>query len=156
MTEEQAESRFWELCEKIDKEDTIESSVPDLEPSLSQLLDFIKSQPCHTEMFSRCFRQLGIGQKTYTSWIILFCMRDLRYPEVQFAVNENFARLGGPSKAPRWMNFVSAINWVYDESPWEDALFFKYYWQREHPNNLGLAQNNSNSWSDVVRPIAVD
>lgn len=134
MTEEQAESRFWELCEKIDEEDTVESSVPDLEPSLLQLLDFIKSQPSHTGMFTRCFRQLGTGQKTYSSWIILFCMRDLRYPEVQLAVNENFARLGGASKAARWMNFVSAINWVYDDSPWEDALFFNYYWQREHPN----------------------
>ncbi|WP_353404598.1 hypothetical protein [Duganella hordei] len=46
VTEQQAESRFWELWEKIEREDTVESSVPDLELSLLELLAFMKSQLC--------------------------------------------------------------------------------------------------------------
>ena len=134
MTETQVEARFWELCERINREDTVESSVPDLEPSLLELLTFIQSEPQHEKLFIQSFCQMGTGQKVFTDWIILFCMRELRYPEVQYAVNENFNKRGGPSKAPRLMNFVSDINCVFDDSPWEDALFFKYYWQKEHPD----------------------
>lgn len=134
VTEIQVEARFWELCERIDREDTVESSVPDLEPSLLELLTFIKSEPQHEKLFIRCFCQIGTGQRISTSWIILFCMRELRYAEVQNAVNADFEQRGGPSKVPRLMNYVSDINWVFDDSPWEDALFFKYYWQKEHPH----------------------
>jgi hypothetical protein len=134
VTEIQAEVRFWELCSTIDREDTIESSVPDLEPSLLELLTFIKSEPEHENLFIKCFCQVGTGQKRFSDWIILFCMRELRYAEVQQAVNEDFIKRGGPSGAARRMNFVSDINWVFDDSPWDHALFFKFFWQREHPH----------------------
>ena len=147
-TDTDAESEFWRLCDIVNQADTIEAGAPDLEPHLLEILCFVKKHPQHKELFVRCFIELATGPRNWTEWIILFCMRELRYVEVQRAINEKFQMLGGPNtgRGANLMNFVSHVNWVYDDAPWEDAVFFKYYWEKEHPNEpWPITDGNANA-----------
>lgn len=94
---------------------------------------FIKANPSQRDMLARCFVSLVDGSRSGdTSWIVRFCMRDLRWPEVREAANRRFSLARG-AEVPRLMNWLSDINWVYDDAPWEDADFFQYFWNKEHP-----------------------
>jgi hypothetical protein len=132
MTEIEFEQEFWRLCQVVDEADTPESSVPDLEPHLLAILNVAKENLDRRELLVRCFVALVDGSRVLSNWIVLFCMRDLRWPEVRDAANLRFERAGG-AQAPRLMNWISHINWAYDDAPWEDGDFFLYFWQREHP-----------------------
>ena len=133
MSPDDAEVQFWHHAMSVTALDNNDANVPDLEPELFSLLQFIKHQPQHTNLFKRLFIEAGTDIKPQSQWVILYCMRDLKYPEVQTAVNEWFTAQGGKHLAPRLMGYISSLNWVYEESPWEDADFFKYHWEREHP-----------------------
>ena len=132
MTEIELEQEFWRLCQVVDEADTPESSVPDLEPHLLAILNLAKENLDQRGLLVRCFVSLVDGSRVLSNWIVLFCMRELRWPEVRDAANLRFERAGGV-RAPRLMNWISHINWVYDDAPWEDADFFQYFWQQEHP-----------------------
>jgi hypothetical protein len=99
-------------------------------------LDFVKRHQEHQMVFVDSFCKLVNGEKSCSDWIILFCMRELRYVEVLNTLNHHFDLLGGTNTGAgaRLMNFVSDVNWVYDGAPWEHAVFFKYYWEKEHPD----------------------
>ncbi|TVV45495.1 hypothetical protein [Thalassolituus sp. C2-1] len=126
--------QFWALCDRVQIEDDKDYGItPEFGELLFEILDFVMSNPESEEIFKECFVELGLHPERYTEWILLYCMRDLRYPEVQMAINKNFDDLGGVNGAPRLMNFVSHVNWAYDNTPWEDADFFKYHWEKEHP-----------------------
>lgn len=139
------EEEFWALCdlaqEEEDKDFGITSRFGEL---LFDILQFVLSNRESESIFKKCFIHLGVNPEKYTEWILLYCMRELRYIEVQKAVNENFESLGGVDGAPGLMNFVSHVNWAYDDSPWEDADFFKYHWEKEHPEEpWPLEQKNA-------------
>ncbi|OAK60174.1 hypothetical protein A3K87_23920 [Variovorax paradoxus] len=132
MNKSEIEREFWRLCQIVDSADTVEAGVPDLEPHLLDILNFVNANLDQREVFVRCFCALVDGSRTYTDWIVLFCMRELRWQEVRDAANLRFELAGG-TNAPRLMNWISHINWAYDDAPWEDAAFFLYFWQKEHP-----------------------
>ncbi len=134
MTPAEIEREFWRLCAVVDDLDRSHTcDVPGLEPHLLAILSFVKAHPEHEAVFVDLFCQIGARKDHLSPWILHFCMRELRYPQVQDAVNEHFGKLGGVNGAPRLMNFVSDVNWVYSDAPWEDAMFFEYYWNKEHP-----------------------
>lgn len=127
------EREFLRLCEVVSSQDTPESGVPELEPNLLRLLDFVNANLGEREILVRCFVALVDGsQPNQTSWIVRFCMRELRWPEVREAANRRFSLARG-AEVPRLMNWLSDINWVYDDAPWEDGDFFRYFWNKEHP-----------------------
>ena len=128
-------SKFWTLCDRVDAADTAESSVPNLEPFLLELLAFIKAHPDHRQLFRRQFESLVDGSSSKSRWIVLFCMRELRWPEIQEAANRRFVNAGG-ERAPRLMNWISDINWAYADEPCDKADFFRYCWEKEHPGRL--------------------
>lgn len=132
MNATEIEREFWRLCQIVDAADTVESSVPDLEGHLLDILSFVKANLDQREVLVRCFCALVDGSRSYTRWIVLFCMRELRWSEVCEAANQRF-QLAGGVKAPRLMGWISDINWVYDDAPWESADYFLYFWQKEHP-----------------------
>ena len=132
MTEIELEQEFWRLCRVVDEADTPESSVPDLEPHLLAILNLAKENLDRRALLVRCFVSLVDGSRVLSNWIVLFCMRELRWIEVRDAANLRFERAGGV-RAPRLMNWISHINWAYDDAAWEDADFFQYFWQQEHP-----------------------
>ena len=132
MNEPDIEQVFWQLCRVADEADTLDASVPDLEPHLLAILHLVKRHPGHRDLFVRCFVSLVDGSRSCTNWIPLFCMRELRWPEVRDAANLRLELAGG-ARAPRLMNWISHINWAYDDAPWEDAAFFRYFWEREFP-----------------------
>lgn len=134
MNKQTIEETFWKMCEETDDFERENLDTPLLEPYLLNILNFVKNNPEHEALFKEFFVQIGNRKKPHIAEILLYCMRELRYPEVKEAVNRHFKELGGPSKVPRLIGFVSDINWVYEEEPWEDAIFFKYHWEREHPN----------------------
>ena len=128
------DNQFWELCDLAQKEDEKEIGItPRFGDLLLDILCFVKSHPESRDVFIKNFIYLGLNSDKYTEWILLFCMRDLRYPEVRDAINEKFHDLGGCEGAPRLMNFVSDVNNAYDELIWEDADIFEYHWAKEHP-----------------------
>lgn len=133
MSPHAAEARFWSYAKAITKLDDGGADTPALEPELLQLLQFIKAEPTHQDLFKRLFIASATDKEHKSEWIVLYCMRDLRYPEVRDAINEWFESKGGTQGAPRLMNFVSDVNHAYEDSPWEHADFFKYHWVREHP-----------------------
>lgn len=146
MTPASLEAEFFTLCQIADELDSPEADVPDLEPALLKILELVKAHPEQRDLFARCFVRLVDGSVHVTDWIVLFCMRELRYPEVQDALNDRFHALGGPRGAPRMMSFVSDVNWVYDDTPWSHADFFRYHWEREHPTEpWPLAERNTTS-----------
>jgi hypothetical protein len=126
------EREFWKLCQFADAADTVDRGGPDVEPFLIDILEFAKAHLDQRDTLVRCFSGLVDGSRNYSQWIVLFCMRELRWPEVQEAANRRFELAGG-ERAPRLMNWISDVNWVYDDSPWEDAVFFRYFWDKEHP-----------------------
>jgi hypothetical protein len=132
MTEIELEQEFWRLCQVVDEADTPESGVPDLEPGLLAILNLAKGSADRRELLARCFVSLVDGSRVMSEWIVLFCMRELRWTEVCDAANARFERAGGV-RAPRLMNWVSRINWAFDDAPWEHSGFFLYFWQKEHP-----------------------
>lgn len=132
MTEIEVKQEFWLRCQVVNEADTPESSVPDLEPHLLAVLNLVKENPDRRELLVRCFESLVDGSRVLSDWIVLFCMRELRWPEVRYAANQRFERAGGV-RAPRLMNWISHINWAYDDAPWEHADFFLYFWRKERP-----------------------
>ena len=148
MNEQTVEETFWKMCEEATNFeaknfDSANADVRLVEPYLLRILNFVKENPQYEELFKQCFIQMGTGKKRYVDLILLYCMRELQYPEVQKAVNEHFRNLGGPSKAPRLMNYVSDVNIVYEKAPWEDAIFFQYHWEREYPEEPWPGSNDS-------------
>jgi len=133
MDAHEVEAQFWRLCDAATQFDAENLDLPQLEPYLRPILELVKGNPEHECLFKKSFIELSTGTKPHTDWILLYCMRELRYVEVQATVNAWFDSLGGPAGAPRLMNFVSDVNWVFDSAPWEYAVFFRYYWEREHP-----------------------
>lgn len=133
MDTHEVEAQFWRLCDAATQFDEESLALSQLEPYLRPILEFVKSNSEHERLFKKSFIELATGTKRHTYWILLYCMRELRYPEVQAAVNAWSDSLGGAAGAPRLMNYVSDVNWVFDSAPWEHADFFKYHWEREHP-----------------------
>ncbi|MEW8661601.1 MAG: hypothetical protein AB2557_04045 [Candidatus Thiodiazotropha sp.] len=135
MKKEQIEAKFWELCKIANDEDRKNQGMTrEFEGTLLDVLNLVKHNPEHEDVLKQCFIESWINEnKKATHWIVLFCMRELRYPEVQEAINLNFVERGGPEGAPREMNFISDLNYVYKDSPWEDIDLFKYHWEREYP-----------------------
>lgn len=133
MDESAVETKFWDLCERAHRFDEENLDLPQLEPYLQDVLNFVKENQASEKLFKKWFVEMAEEKRRFSNWILLYCMRELRYPEVQYAVNKRFNDLGGPTSVPRLMNYVSAVNWGYDDAPWEDAIFFRYFWQREHP-----------------------
>jgi len=133
MSPQEAEVTFWRHANAVTELDDGGADTPDLEPELLQLLQFVKAEREHQDLFKRLFITAATGEVQISSWIVLYCMRDLQYVEVQTAINNWFESKGGTRGAPRLMRFVSDVNWVYDHSLWEHADFFKYHWKREHP-----------------------
>lgn len=132
MNASEIEQEFFELCRRADSADTLEAGVPDLEPYLLAILHFVKANMDQRERLVRCFTALVDGSRTDTRWIVLFCMRELRWPEIQLAANRRFELAGGV-QAPSLMNWIGDINWAYDDAPWDHADFFLYFWKMEHP-----------------------
>lgn len=73
MNSHEIEHEFWILCAKADAEDTVESSVPDLEPYLLRILEFTKAHLADRGTLVSCFTQLVDGTRSLSDWIVLFC-----------------------------------------------------------------------------------
>ncbi|WP_155250573.1 hypothetical protein [Pseudomonas asplenii] len=108
------------------------ADVTALEPELFKLLHLVKNNEEHTELFKNLFIEVGTTVK-HSAWVIIYCMRDLKWPEVQAAVNDWFTEQGGRDRAPRLMGYISDLNRAYADTSWKDADFFFYHWNREHP-----------------------
>ncbi|BBP82703.1 hypothetical protein PHLH8_23450 [Pseudomonas sp. Pc102] len=132
MTAEEAQALFWRYADSVTALYENDADVPELEPDLLKLLQLVKEHVEHTVLFKQLFIELGTST-THCSWVLLYCMRDLRWVEVKDAINGWFHAQGGRNSVPRRMNYVSDVNWVYHDSPWGKADFFLYYWEREHP-----------------------
>jgi hypothetical protein len=146
MDKTNLEEKFWNLCKVADEEDAKNLGMTsEFESTLLNILDFVKANINEKELFKNCFVQSWTSEDHKTThWVVLFCMRELRWPEVQNEINDFFVLRGGIEGAPRLMNFISDLNLVYDDTPWEDADFFNYHWEREHPGKpWPLEANNA-------------
>ncbi|BCD88140.1 hypothetical protein PSm6_45470 [Pseudomonas solani] len=132
MTAKEAQALFWRYADSVTALYENDADIPELEPDLLKLLQLVKGHVEHTVLFKQLFIEIGTST-THCSWVLLYCMRDLRWVEVKDAINDWFQAQGGRYSVPRLMNYVSDVNWVYHDSPWDSADFFLYHWEREHP-----------------------
>jgi hypothetical protein len=124
------EQAFWDLCERIDRADRANDSVPTLEPALLDLLRLVQSHPSHRDVFVELFGRIATGDRDVSEWIVLFCMRELKWPEVLAALHNRYEASGRP---PSLWSRVRHLDAVYADASWEDAVFFEHLWKKEHP-----------------------
>ena len=69
----------------------------DAEPALSRIFDVIQENTSEREAFARIFGEMLDGERDSPEWLIAYCMRTLRWPEVSQAA-EVVRASGDPAK----------------------------------------------------------
>jgi len=117
---------FWRLVAAATRADDELLDTRLIEPFLLRVLKFIESRPSERSKFVGCFLDLATARKHSTPYLVPFCMRTLRYPEVLAAVEAALAagvrRFHDPRKWP----------WLYDvqdayRETWDDSALFPFY-----------------------------
>lgn len=74
---------FWRLCRQVVVILNDSGDYKKTEPLLLTILDLVKQHPDERDFFSSAFKEMLRNPRTWTTLIVQFCMRELRYPEVQ-------------------------------------------------------------------------
>ena len=95
------EAQFWELVAAAKNAEDQESAFwandppdvvdpPDLlTQALAAVVRFVERHPDHRDTFVRCFIELALWQQPAPWDLVPFCMRQLRFPEVQAAIHSD-------------------------------------------------------------------
>ena len=116
---------FFGLCEEVSSVFGRGCGLNIIEPYLLKILEFSKKHPEGRIELVKCFNRIIEDRSAGPLEIVIFCMRELRWPEVE---KEAIDRLTSCDdlRVQSAMNNVLA---VYDEE-WEDADFYEYYQQK--------------------------
>lgn len=114
--------QFWELC--ADSKHVCESTFDSLEQESTYraLLDFVRSHPEDRHLFVYCFIHLLHWPNLGPFNLIEYCMRELRWPEVQ-------DHLLGIAKVTPELNCLYIVNRILAAfiDPWVNAdIYVKY------------------------------
>lgn len=126
---DEPEQRHVNSQDAIDEIDTIvgkltlgdsPDNASDDEPQLLRILALV-SDPQNRDASVRIFRQMLLGLRPTHEWLIPFCMRTLRWPEIADAARELTGAEG--SVMPRLARDTLD---AYDEQ-WDGDLIFPHY-----------------------------
>jgi len=121
------EARFWELCDKAARLEDLHGDCRAFERPMIEIIELVDAHPAHREMFVRCFEQVVLWQR-HAPWSLApFCMRRLRFPEIQELVHRDAKEHEGTAYYARHMNYWSDIMHAFDDVVWEDAVMWPYY-----------------------------
>ncbi len=113
--------RFRELVEDIQCAWPDCPSTTDTEPYLLKVLELVKSAPELQVEFTRYFVEY-LDRAKYDYDLLVFCMRELQWPEVREAVKIKF----DSSTDWRTKMLLRGVLEVYEDD-WEDADLWNYY-----------------------------
>ena len=119
--------QFIDLCQQAYELDLATLNVTEVEPILVALLHLVKRHPEQRPLFVELFSLVADGEIQAPEYLLPFCMRELRFPEIRAKVQ---AELNGDRHTPRFarrMNFWWHVIHAFDDAMWEDAVFWPYY-----------------------------
>jgi hypothetical protein len=117
---------FWRLVEEATRADDELLDTRLIEPHLIRVLKFVESRPAERALFVQHFVALATAQRHATPYLVPFCMRTLRYPEVLSAVDAAIAAGRDAFRDCRKWPWLSDVRNAYSE-PWRDAALFPFY-----------------------------
>lgn len=115
-------SQFWNKCEVIRLSWAATSGTNEIEHLLIELLMFVRSHPEAGKHLKECFERLVFDRNLGPLEIIIFCMRELRWPEIKDAV---LSKMKGTND-PRILAGLDSVLAVYEDE-WEDSDLYEYY-----------------------------
>ena len=134
-----AEARFWELCDEVNRLDQanweasrldveVASDCRSYERPMVEIIELVEANPEHREAFVRCFCDLVQWKRLAPMSLVAFCMRRLRFPEIPELIRHDAASHGRMSAY--YINHMahwSSINHAYLDEVWEKAGMWAYY-----------------------------
>lgn len=114
--------RFIALCDEVKRKEAVTYGVNEIEPELLSVLGFIKTHPKFLNSFKKFMLELVNGSSLYPLEIVIFCMRELQWPEIREEANLE----KGKTDDWRIISSMGNILAVYDFE-WEDADMYEYY-----------------------------
>ncbi|WAS96012.1 hypothetical protein [Nannocystis punicea] len=94
-----------------------------MESGLSAILELIQDNPGERPEFARCFIDMLVGERPSPEWLIAYCMRTLRWPEVLRAAEDALA-----SGDPYALSLAAEVFDAYEEDDeWVGAHLFARY-----------------------------
>jgi hypothetical protein len=104
---------------------------PDMEPYLLAVLNYVKMHPDGEAFFKTEFSKFVQNDNSVGYYLVPFCMRELRWPEVREAARLHMEMLQRANQHARFMNYFSDLIQAYEELVWDSAILFPYYANRE-------------------------
>jgi hypothetical protein len=123
------ESRFWELCDearRLELEDD-NGDCKSYERPMVEIIFLVERYPEHRDLFVRCFSQIVLWQRIAPWMLVPFCMRRLRFPEIQNLVRRDAKEHENTAYYASHMNYWSSIMHAYHDAIWEDAGMWEFY-----------------------------
>jgi hypothetical protein len=122
---------FHRLCQQAEEIDRGTLNAPDMEPTFIELLTLVHNHPNHREQFVQLFLDVAQWRIQAPPFLIEFCMRELRYPEVLASLEQEF-HIGyqAPGFARRF-NFIHGVLDVYNET-WRDEDMWPYFTNKQN------------------------
>jgi hypothetical protein len=114
--------KFQKLCHAANDACTTLGTATDCEPYFLATLNFVKMNPQHSADFKRLFVTMVRDPEAGPWELIAFCMRELKWPEVLTAVQQELES----SKDFRVKTVMSKIAAVYAPE-WGDGSVYSYY-----------------------------
>ena len=102
-----------------------------LEPSLFGMLQLVLAHPEHKEFFVQQFISMATGEASSPAELVPYCMRELKFPAVLYAVRHHLQALQAQNRHALYMNYCSHVVKSYDDFIWEDAEMWDYYRAKE-------------------------
>jgi hypothetical protein len=136
------ETRFWELCDRATRHyeahnrklsddcvplDELEQEARASEQAMVEIIDLVEKHPEHRPTFVFCFSDLVLWKRQAPFFLVAFCMRRLRFPEIPELIARDAREHEGTAYYAAHMNYWSAINHAYRDRVWEGAISFDYY-----------------------------
>lgn len=121
------EAQFWRLCNEADRLDQAHGDCCSYEKPMVEIIDLVERNPGHRDLFVRCFSEIVLGQKPAPWSLPAFCMRRLRFPEIQELVHRDAKDHAGTAYYARHMNYWSKIQHAYDDAVWAEADMWAFY-----------------------------
>lgn len=91
------------------------------------IIGLVESHSGHRDLFGRCFSQIVLWQRPAPCSLAAFCMRRLRFPEIEELVHRDAEDHVGTAYYASHMDYWSAIMHAYHDAVWEEADMWAFY-----------------------------
>ncbi len=136
LTEKEIAQEFWRLIDSAQQRWEKTYSADELEPSLLDILNFVKQHSKSRNALEKCFIDLvhAIGKSVKVD-VLEFCMYELRFPNVKRVVEETIRH----SQDIRKQTALESILQAYSDD-WDGVELYDYY---SHKVNSALLRKKT-------------